>query len=158
MEKFLTFLKKHKKKVIILTVVLLLFIVCFILCHQLLAYLNPNTKESVYGDRCDLTESIMITDEKKDAIKTAVESFENMKLSNVDVKCNLIDIVVNVDNNVEEGKVKEMSSKLLESFSKEELKYYDLQLMVNWPDDKEKAMMGTHHKMVNGEMNDHFVW
>lgn len=158
MEKILAFLKKYKKKIIVLVVVLILFIICFIICKQLLAYLNPNTKESVYGDRCELTESIMITDERNDAVKTAVESYENMKLSNVNVKCNLIDILITVDNSVDEQKVKEMSSKILEAFSKEELKYYDLEIMVNWPDDPDKAMMGTHHKMVNGEMNDQFVW
>ncbi len=120
--------------------------------------MNPNKKESVYGDRCELTESIMITDERKEKVKEAIESYENMKVSTIDIKCNLIDIVINVDNSVEEKTVKSMSDKVLEAFSKEELKYYEIELMVNWPDDPEKAMMGTHHKMINGEMNDHFVW
>lgn len=158
MDKFLAFFKKHKKKIIIITIILIILIICFIACHQLLAYLNPNTKESVYGDRCDLTESIMITDARKDTVKEAIESYENMKVVDIDVKCNLIDIVVNVEKDVEEKKVKEMSDKVLEAFEKEELKYYDLQLLVNWKDDEDKVMAGTHHKMVNGEMNDHFVW
>lgn len=158
MEKFTTFLKKHKKKLIAIVVILIVFLICYIAIHQLLAYLNPNTKESVYGDRCDLTESVMITDARKNAVKEAVESYELMKLSTVHVECNLINIIVNVDNTVEESKIKEMADKVLAAFEKEELKYYDLQLMINWPDDPEKAMMATHHKMINGEMNDHFVW
>ncbi len=158
MDKFLAFLKKHKKKVIVITILLIIFIICFIVCHQLLAYLNPNTKESIYGDRCDLTESIMITDERKDELKEVVESYENMKLSTIDVKCNLIDIIINVNEEVEEKDIKAMADKILETFSEEELKYYELELMVNWTDNPEKAMMGTHHKMINGEMNDHFVW
>ncbi len=158
MEKFLTFFKKHKKKIIILVVILIVFLICFLVLHQLLAYLNPNTKESVYGDRCDLTESIMITDDRKTAVKEAIESYEGMKLSMVDVKCNLIDIVVNAEDSVDEKKVKEMSDKLIEAFSTEELKYYDLELMVNWPNDPEKAMMGTKHKMINGDSKERFVW
>ncbi len=158
MKNFQDFLKKHKKKLIISAIVLIVFIICLFAFKQILSYLNPNKKESVYGDRCELTESIMITDERKEKVKEAIESYENMKVSTIDIKCNLIDIVINVDNSVEEKTVKSMSDKVLEAFSKEELKYYEIELMVNWPDDPEKAMMGTHHKMINGEMNDHFVW
>lgn len=158
MKNFQDFLKKHKKKLIILAIVLIVVIICLFAFKQILSYLNPNKKESVYGDRCELTESIMITDERKEKVKEAIESYENIKVSTIDIKCNLIDIVINVDNSVEEKTVKSMSDKVLEAFSKEELKYYEIELMVNWPDDPEKAMMGTHHKMINGEMNDHFVW
>ena len=158
MKNFQDFLKKHKKKLIISAIVLIVFIICLFAFKQILSYLNPNKKESVYGDRCELTESIMITDERKEKVKEAIESYENMKVSTIDIKCNLIDIVINVDNSVEEKTVKSMSDKVLEAFSKEELKYYEIELMVNCPDDPEKAMMGTHHKMINGEMNDHFVW
>ena len=158
MKNFQDFLKKHKKKLIISAIVLIVFIICLFAFKQILSYLYPNKKESVYGDRCELTESIMITDERKEKVKEAIESYENMKVSTIDIKCNLIDIVINVDNSVEEKTVKSMSDKVLEAFSKEELKYYEIELMVNWPDDPEKAMMGTHHKMINGEMNDHFVW
>ncbi len=158
MKNFQDFLKKHKKKLIISAIVLIVFIICLFAFKQILSYLSPNKKESVYGDRCELTESIMITDERKEKVKEAIESYENMKVSTIDIKCNLIDIVINVDNSVEEKTVKSMSDKVLEAFSKEELKYYEIELMVNWPDDPEKAMMGTHHKMINGEMNDHFVW
>ena len=158
MKNFQDFLKKHKKKLIISAIVLIVFIICLFAFKQILSYLNPNKKESVYGDRCELTESIMITDERKEKVKEAIESYENMKVSTIDIKCNLIDIVINVDNSVEDKTLKSMSDKVLEAFSKEELKYYEIELMVNWPDDPEKAMMGTHHKMINGEMNDHFVW
>lgn len=158
MEKFITFLKKHKKKLIVIVVILIILLICYIAVHQLLAYLNPNTKESVYGDRCDLTESVMITDARKSAVKEAVDSYELMELSTVNVECNLINIIVNVENDVEESKIKEMADTILDTFDTEELKYYDLHLMVNWPDDDEKVMMATHHKMINGEMNDHFVW
>ena len=59
MEKILSFLKKHKKKVIVIAVILVILIICFVALHKMLAYLNPDSKESVYGDRCELTESIM---------------------------------------------------------------------------------------------------
>ncbi len=161
MEKILSFLKKHKKKVTILAVIVIILIICFVALHKMVAYLNPDSKESVYGDRCELTESIMITDERKEAVKVAVKGFEKMELSTVDVKCNLIDIIVNVDASVDVKKVKEMSDKLLEAFTKEELKYYDLELWINWTGEgsgEKTPMIGTKHKVINGESNSHFVW
>ena len=83
-----------------------------------------------------------------------------MKLLDVDVKCNLIDLVVEVDDSVEVDKVKEMSDKILTVFSEEELKYYDVELLVDSAvEESEKyPMTGTKHKMINGESNEHFVW
>lgn len=161
MEKILSFLKKHKKKIIIITIILVILIICFVACHKMLKYLNPDSKESVYGDRCELTESIMITDDRKDAVKKVVEENENMKLSTVDVKCNLIDIIVNVDATVEVKTIKAMSDKIIEAFESEELKYYDLELWINWTgegSDEKVPMIGTKHKVINGESNSHFVW
>ena len=161
MEKILSFLKKHKKKVSVIAVILVILIICFVALHKMLAYLNPDSKESVYGDRCELTESIMITDERKDTVEEAVKGYEKMELSTVDVKCNLIDIIVNVDTSVDVKKVKEMSDKIIEAFTKEELKYYDLELWINWTgegSDEKAPMIGTKHKVINGESNSHFVW
>lgn len=161
MDNILSFLKKHKKKLIILIIVLIILIICFVACHRMLAYLNPDSKESVYGNRCELTESIMITDERKDSLKEVVSAYEKMELSTVDVKCNLIDIIVNVDASVDQKTVKEMSDKIIAAFTAEELKYYDLELWINWTgegSEEKTPLVGTKHKVINGEANSHFVW
>lgn len=161
MKEFQSFLKKHKKKLIILAVVLVIFIVLFVSLKKLFSYFNPNSKQSEYGDRCELTEGLTITEERKNKVKEAIEAYEGMTLSTIDIKCNLIDIIVNADASIENSTAKEMSDKLIAAFDSEELKYYDLELWVNWTgegSEEKTPMIGTKHKTLTGDSQDHFVW
>lgn len=160
MNKFLSFIKKNKKKVIVTILLLIVFGVFVFAAYKLYEYLTPDTKDSVYGNRCELTEGVEISKERKDMIKETVESYEGMKLSNVDIKCNLIDIIVKVDDEITLDTVKEMSDKLLTVFSEEELKYYDLELWVdsNAKESEVYPVIGTRHKTGNGDATKKFVW
>lgn len=160
MNKFLSFIKKNKKKVIVTILLLIVFGVFIFAAYKLYEYLTPDTKDSVYGNRCELTEGVAISKERKDMIKETVESYEGMKLSNVDVKCNLIDIIVKVDDEITLDTVKEMSDKLLTVFTEEELKYYDLELWVdsNAKESEVYPVIGTRHKTGNGDATKKFVW
>ena len=160
MNKFLSFLKRNKKKVIVTLVLLIIFGVFVYATYKLFAYLTPDTKNSVYGNRCELTEGIEITEERKDMIKETVESYEGMTLSTVDVKCNLVDIIVKVEDEVTLDTVKEMSDKLLTVFTEEELKYYDLELWVDSKAEESEVypVIGTRHKTGNGDATSKFVW
>ena len=160
MNKFLSFIKKNKKKVIVTILLLIVFGVFVFAAYKLYEYLTPDTKDSVYGNRCELTEGIEISKERKDMIKETVESYEGMKLSNVDIKCNLIDIIVKVDDEITLDTVKEMSDKLLTVFTEEELKYYDLELWVdsNAKESEVYPVIGTRHKTGNGDATKKFVW
>ncbi len=160
MKKFQSFVKTHKKKLIILTVVLVILIVFLVSIYQIFKYLTPDQKQSVYGDRCEPTKDLPITSERKKQVKEIVESYENMTLSTVDVKCNLIDIIVKVEDEVPVDTSKEMANKLLTVFSEEELKNYEFEV---WIDSKKKEsenypIIGKRHKVINGEANDYFVW
>ena len=160
MNKFLSFIKKNKKKVIVTILLLIVFGVFVFAAYKLYEYLTPDTKDSVYGNRCELTEGVEISKERKDMIKETVESYEGMKLSNVDIKCNLIDIIVKVDDEITLDTVEEMSDKLLTVFSEEELKYYDLELWVdsNAKESEVYPVIGTRHKTGNGDATKKFVW
>ncbi len=155
-----SFLKKHKKKLIILGVVLVILFLLGFMLVKIYQRLSPNEKQGVYGDRCDLTESIMISEERKKTIKEVVEANENMKLEDIDIKCNLIDIVITVDDSVSPSKVKTMSDDIIKAFTEEELKYYDLEIMADSgvEESENYPIMGTKHKMMNGTSNAHFVW
>ncbi len=160
MEKFISFLKRNKKKVIVGTILLIVFVIFLFSGYKLYKYLTPDTKDSVYGDRCELTDGIDITSERENMIKDKVESYSGMKLSDVDVKCNLIDIVVVVDDSTTLDTVKEMSAQLLTVFTEEELKYYDIQLFVDSDNEKSEVypVIGTRHKTNNGDPESSFVW
>ena len=60
MNKFLSFIKKNKKKVIVTILLLIVFGVFVFAAYKLYEYLTPDTKDSVYGNRCELTEGVEI--------------------------------------------------------------------------------------------------
>jgi hypothetical protein len=160
MKNILSKIKKHRKKLIILTIILIVISIGIFAMYKVISYLLPDRKNSVYGDRCEITESITITKERKNNIKLAVEEYEGMNLSIVDVKCNLIDIIVYVDDETDIKVVKEMSKKVIATFTEEELKYYDLALWVDSNNEESTVypIIGTKHKVINGDSKDHFVW
>lgn len=160
MNNIMSKIKKHKKKLIIIAVVLILLAICFFAIYKVISYLMPDRKNSVYGNRCELTESIEINKERKNDIKVVVEEYDGMALLTVDVKCNLIDIIVKVKDETEIATVKEMSKKIIAVFTEEELKYYDLALWIDSDNDKSTKypIIGTKHKVINGESKDSFVW
>lgn len=155
-----SWIKNNKKKAIIIGVVLLSVILLIIFSIGVISYLMPNTKESVYGDRCKVTADYPVESDREDKIKDFLKDYDKMEFSSMDVKCNLIDIIIEVDDKVSLSKVKSMSKKLIKVFSEDELKYYDIQLMVKSNNENSEVypVIGTHHKEINGKENDEFIW
>ena len=150
----------NKKKTIKIAIVLFSFILLFIFLKFVIGYLIPNKGKSVYGDRCKITEDYPVAEDRENKIKEFLKDYTKTELVKFEVKCNLIDIVVKVDDSVKLSTVKNMGKKLLEVFTQEELEHYDIELMVD--SNKEKSsvypVMGTHHKKIDGSMNKNFVW
>lgn len=158
MKNFLDKIKNNKKKTIFISIVLVAFILFIVFLIAIIKFLMPNTKASVYGDRCEITANYPINDDRKNSIREFFKDYDKIKLVDIDVKCNLIDIVIEVDEKENFKNVKAMGKKLLEVFDKEELERYDIELMVKSTDEKSDAQIGTHHKMIDGKMNNDFVW
>lgn len=152
--------KKNKKKAVIIAIVLLALILFVVFLIAIIKYLVPNSGESVYGDRCKITENYPVAKDKKDKIVEFLNDYKNTELVEYEVKCNLIDVVVKVDDSVKLSTVKSMGKKLLGVFTEEELEHYDIQLLVesNKDDSSVYPVIGTHHKKINGSMNNNFVW
>lgn len=160
MNKIKKFLKTHKKKCIALGVVLLVFVIIGIALYSVVSYLTPNTRESVYGDRCEVTENHPVDKERNSEVKKFFEGKEKAKFVKLEIKCNLIDIIMEVDDSESIANVKAIGKELLSVFSEDELKYYDLQLIVKSNAKKSETYpkIGTHHKEIDGISNDDFVW
>lgn len=157
MNKIKKWIKNNKKKFIMIIIVLVLLIVCAFITYSIVSYLMPNTKASVYGDRCEKAKQYPVASERKDKIDKYIKTHDNMKLLNFEVKCNLIDIIIEVDDKVSVSTIKTMAKKMLSEFSSDELKYYDIEVMIK--SNKEGSeMMGVHHKEINGSSEDDFVW
>lgn len=152
--------KDNKKKAIIIGIVVLALILFVIFLTAVIKYLVPNTGESVYGDRCKITENYPVEDNKKEKLEEFLKEYKNTELVDYEVKCNLIDVIIKVDDSVKLSTVKSMGKKLLKIFTDEELEHYDIQLMIesNKEDSSVYPVIGTHHKKIDGSMNKNFVW
>lgn len=160
MDKFKSFLKRHKKKIIVLIIVLIILIAIGISMYKIIAFLMPDTKGSVYGNRCETTEKYPVAADREQKLKAFFEKREKMTFKSLDVKCNLIDVVVEVDDTVNVSTIKTMSKELLKEFSTEETKFYDIELIIksNKKESDTYPIIGTHHKEIDGSINDYFVW
>ena len=160
MDKFKKFLKRHKKGIIVSIIILIILIAIAISMYKIIAFLMPDSKESVYGNRCETTEKYPVSSDREKTLKEFFEKYDKMTFKSIDVKCNLIDIIVEVDDSVNVSTIKTMSKELLKVFSTEETKFYDIQLLIksNKKDSDTYPIIGTHHKEIDGSVNDHFVW
>lgn len=160
MNKITKWIKNNKKKSMVIGGIVLVILLFVITLYLVVSYLMPNTKTSVYGDRCENATSHPVAKERKEKIKKFFDDYENMKLIEFETKCNLIDVVIEVDDETNFTDVKKMSKKLLEEFNEDELTYYDIQLLVksNKKDSEIYPQIGTHHKVINDKTNDSFVW
>ena len=94
-------------------------------------------------------------------VKDVINENEGMTLSKINVKCNLIDITVKVEDDVKVDDVKKMADKILTVFTEEELKYYDIELMVDSTAEESEVypIIGTRHKTnIDGNAEAKFVW
>ena len=153
-------LKNNKKKVIITSIVLIALILFVVFLVSIIKYLMPDTKASVYGDRCEVSADYPINDEKKKEIEEFFNGYDKITLVSFEVKCNLIDIIVEVDDKENFKVVKDMGKKLLSKFTQDELDSYDIELMVRSSNEESEdyPQIGTHHKKINDNINNDFVW
>ena len=159
MDKFKKWFKNNKKKSIVISIVATAAVLMVIFTIGVITFLMPNTRKSVYGDRCEVTKKNPVESDRETKIKEFIKDYKNMEFSSFEVKCNLIDVIITVDEKVSISNVKKMGKKLLKVFSEDELKYYDIQLMVKSNKENDAyPIIGTHHKEINGSTNENFVW
>lgn len=152
--------KSHKKLSIILGVSLVIVIALIVSVSTIANIIMPDTRESVYGDRCSITEKYKVDSKKEDELKKFFKKYDFVTFNALDVKCNLIDIVITVPDKTSFNDVKDMSKELLKVFSADQLRTYDIELLVKSDNDKSEnyPQVGTHHKEIDGKSNDSFVW
>ena len=160
MDNALEFVKKYKKRIIIISVILIIFIAIFIAVKKVVNYLTPSTKQSVYGDRCDAVKDYPVTKDIKSEIKKSLKAYEAVEFKNIDVKCRLIDITINLKEDITDETLYELGYNLIASMPEDIVKLYDIELFVTSSnkEDETYPRIGTHHKVINGEANDNFVW
>lgn len=127
------FIKKNKFTILVIGIFIVLVVLAAILKNMFFI----NTGQPVYGNRLDGIDDVEISSsqyndlEKKlkdNKIVTAVES-------NLDGR--IINIIVTVKDDASKKDAKKLSSAVVDSFSKEQLAFYDIQIFVKKADKKQ---------------------
>lgn len=114
---------KNKKLVIVLAIIIL--VVLFIILMKLIG-----GNKSVYGDRCSDRDNYKLSNDTINKAKDTINELENVSNIEIYTKLCTVKIIIELKDDVELEKVKNMSNELLKAFSAKELKYYDFSLYV----------------------------
>lgn len=114
---------KNKKLVIVLAIIIL--VILFIILMKLIG-----GNKSIYGDRCSDRDNYKLSNDTITKAKDTINELENVSNIEIYTKLCTVKIIIELKDDVELEKVKNMSNELLKVFSAKELKYYDFSLYV----------------------------
>lgn len=121
------FLNKYK-----LTIIMLVFIsISVILFLSFKSFIYPEDSKSVYGDRLEGIEDVVITDLKIKELETFIDDSEMVIDNKMEIHGKIINIIINLNSKGTEEKAKDLFNDILEKFSEQELEYYDFQYFIN---------------------------
>ncbi len=136
------FIKSHKL-ISGLAAILIIFIVGGIILISIVTRING----SKYGDRLKGIENVKIDSSTQSQIESELGNFDKVEKAEYILHGRLINIILHVDKDLKLSKAKEYGKKALEFFKEDELKYYDVQiLVVCGEENKTYPAIGYKHK------------
>ncbi len=138
----------NKRWSVVIFLLFILLIIGIIAIKDLFFSNNGN----VYGSRLNGIENVTITDQKRIDIVNELEAKNNVMSASVRIQGRIIYITIDVNKNTTIGDAKNISSIVLESFSKEEKSFYDFEFLLTQKEIVENEVyptIGTKHKSVN---------
>lgn len=150
MKKFLSRLKKFILKNKLLSVLLILFILILILgLVAIKVLIFPSYSVSKYGDRLENIESVKLDNTRFDEIKNSFESVDGFTIDKFRLSGRIVNIYIVASESISVDKVKSSALTLVNSFSEDELSYYDFQVFVTGSNDN-YPMIGYKNKNSEG--------
>lgn len=120
------FIRKNKFTIIAIGIFLILVFLAF----QIKNIFFPAAGNAIYGTRLNGMEEVEITSSKKDKIKNALAEDEIVSSSKVEVAGKIIQVIVTVKDDATLEASKNLGGKVLNNITKEEKKFYDIQLFI----------------------------
>lgn len=143
-------MKKSKKyyKLIIIFLIVLMFFLLSLFAYEILF------KEHV-NDRLNGIENYTLTNEEISLVKQKFNELEVVKEVNVYLNYKIIKIFVDLSEDVEFNKVKEISNQIIEIFSEKNVSFYDIEIFINSQNSESEIYpkIGYKHKT-----NLEFTW
>jgi hypothetical protein len=148
MNKVFGWMKNHKLLVAAMLIVLILMIF-------VLVYLISSSNGGTYGNRCKDHEKYKLSSSTISKVKKRINEIDEVNSIDIYTKLCTVKIIVNIKDDVDINKIKDMSKDILTYFSKKQLKYYDFALYVSSDNEESKTypINVSKHKT-----SDSFVW
>ncbi len=129
------FIKKHKFSVITIFILLIMFIAFFVLFYKM--FLSYGSDK--YGNRLKNVKDLEITNYTVTKLETEMKELENVENVKYNLTGKLINVILKVEPSLEKDLAKDYGSKVLEYFSDEEKKNYDIQVYIISTERKEES-------------------
>lgn len=139
--KIVKYVKKNSGKVIGITV-LILVIIAILLIKNLFMF---DDFQAIYGTRLEGISKVAVTNKEKTAVKNSIG--DAAKKVNVRTAGRIIDILIVVSKETSLEDAKKLGEKTLESFSDEQKKFYDIQIMIETDEESNQyPIIGYKHQ------------
>ena len=122
----MSFLRKNKFVIIAIGVFLILVVLGF----QIATMFFPEEGTALYGDRLDGIEEVELSNSKLTKIESNLKSDGAVKEADVSVAGKIVEVIITVQDDTSVDTAKALNTKVLDSLSNKEKKFYDIQIFV----------------------------
>lgn len=122
----MSFIRKNKFVIIAIGVFLILVVLVF----QIATMFFPEEGTALYGDRLDGIEEVELSNSKLTKIESNLKSDGAVKEANVSVAGKIVEVIITVQDDTSVDTAKTLNTKVLDSLSNKEKKFYDIQIFV----------------------------
>mgnify|MGYP001851549633 FL=1 len=122
----MSFIRKNKFVIIAIGVFLILVVLVF----QIATMFFPEEGTALYGDRLDGIEEVELSNSKLTKIESNLKSDGAVKEADVSVAGKIVEVIITVQDDTSVDTAKALNTKVLDSLSNKEKKFYDIQVFV----------------------------
>lgn len=122
----MSFIRKNKFVIIAIGVFLILVVLGF----QIATMFFPEEGTALYGDRLDEIEEVELSNSKLTKIESNLKSDGAVKEADVSVAGKIVEVIITVQDDTSVDTAKALNTKVLDSLSNKEKKFYDIQIFV----------------------------
>lgn len=122
----MSFIRKNKFVIIAIGIFLILVVLVF----QIATMFFPEEGTALYGDRLDGIEEVELSNSKLTKIESNLKSDGAVKEADVSVVGKIVEVIITVQDDTSVDTAKALNTKVLDSLSNKEKKFYDIQIFV----------------------------
>lgn len=142
-------IQNHKRLAIAIGVSLVLLLIILVFFIMLLVGGSSNK----YGDRLDGIEEVEISNDELDTIAIEMKKKEGVKDASIRIQGKIINVILTFNSDIDSKKAKEIATSTLESFSEEQLDFYNVQYFLTreskGEDDTPYVVTGNKHPSLD---------